>query len=82
MFHYASTQMPELASRPTRLQPPQSERNHDRAMSCAVEYRRLVEKGEDDAAHDIAKHIDRLVGRYIDGRTVWPKVVREAAGMA
>lgn len=78
------TQTPELPNYPTTPRPPQSERAHSTAMDCAAEYKRLVEReGNGDSGHALAlrRTIDRLVGRYIDGRIVWPMAVREAAGL-
>jgi hypothetical protein len=51
----------------------------DRAMGLADEIRWFDGLGNHVNADEAARTIDELVGRFVDGRVVWPQVVADVA---
>ena len=70
--------VPEVYVAAARSRPLASTLDHEKALDCAAEYRRLTERGDD--AQEICKAIDRLVGKWVSGRLCWPRTVADAAG--
>jgi hypothetical protein len=54
----------------------------DRAMGVAMEHAQVAEREGANSARciEMRDDIDQLVGRWVDGRLVWPQVVADTAG--
>lgn len=58
------------------------DKNLDRAMGLAAEYRTLRERGDNARLPQIRSTIEELVGSFVDGKLTIPAAVREEMGQA
>ena len=80
---FDTAKQPQIVRVPTpENHAPARQLAHDRAMTCAEEYARLVRYGGDSARADgIEATIDRLVGQWMGDRFMWPARIAETAGV-